>query len=188
MSRVQISASLSFHVSSAEFKLSMIQFPAGHLLSEKMRERPIWTLPLLENRNSGCDKVKDFLGKGNHEAARQGEETLRTLGRVVALEGEADLHHAPAQQDEADGADQGKDEVGQVVHHAQRIAGGKSRGGEATGAQHHSDIAGKAEAPLFPKRQGVCGLAVFSVLFQGNKFTQRFLQKHSSSSKCIVMV
>ncbi|EDO60680.1 hypothetical protein CLOLEP_02277 [[Clostridium] leptum DSM 753] len=35
MSKVQISASLSFHVSSAEFRLSMIQFPAGHLLQKK---------------------------------------------------------------------------------------------------------------------------------------------------------
>ena len=146
------------------------------------------TLPLLENKNSGGDKVKDFFGKRHHEAAGQRQKSLGTLGRVVALEGQTDLHHAPAQQDEADGTDQGKDEGGKVVHHPQRIAGGKSRGGETAGAQHHSDIAGKAEAPLFPKRQGVCGLAVFLVLFQGNKFTQRFLQKHSSSSKCIVMV
>ena len=44
------------------------------------------TLPWLENRESGGDKVKDFLGKGHHEAARQGEEPLRALGRIVALE------------------------------------------------------------------------------------------------------
>ena len=40
VSSVQISASLSFHVSSAEFKLSIIQFPAGHLLSEKYMGHP----------------------------------------------------------------------------------------------------------------------------------------------------
>jgi len=37
VSSVQISASLSFHVSSAEFKLSTIQFPAGHLLAKKIK-------------------------------------------------------------------------------------------------------------------------------------------------------
>ena len=50
----------------------------------------------------------------------------------MALEGEADLHHAPAQKDEADGADQGKDKIGQVVHHAQRIAGGEGRDGKSS--------------------------------------------------------
>ena len=34
----------------------------------------------------------------------------------MALEGEAHLHHTPAQQDEPDGADQGKDEGGEIVH------------------------------------------------------------------------
>ena len=146
------------------------------------------TLPLLENRKSGGDKVKDFLGEGDYQPTGQGEETLRTLGGIVALEGEADLHHAPAQQDETDGTDQGKDEGGEVVHHPQRIAGGKSRGGETAGAQHCRHVDRKP-IPSFPaERQGVCGLAVFFVLFQGNKFTQRFLQKHSSSFMYIFMV
>ena len=136
---------------------------------------------------SSRDKVEDFLGKGNHEAARQGEETLRTLGGIVALEGEADLHHAPAQKDEADGADQGKDKVGQVVHHAQRIAGGEGRDGKAAEAQHCGCVDGKAEPPLFTKRQGVCGLIVLFGIFLQNKAIQGFLQKHSSSSKCIFM-
>ena len=47
---------------------------------------------------------------------------------------------------------------------------------------------GEAEPPLSAEGQSVCGLAVFSVLFQGNKFTQRFLQKHSSSFMYIFMV
>ena len=38
------------------------------------------TLPLLENRKSGGDKVKDFLGEGDYQPTGQGEETLRTLG------------------------------------------------------------------------------------------------------------
>ena len=44
------------------------------------------TLPLLENRKSGGDKVKDFLGEGDYQPTGQGEETLRTLGGIVALE------------------------------------------------------------------------------------------------------
>ena len=63
------------------------------------------TLPLLENRKSGGDKVKDFLGEGDYQPTGQGEETLRTLGGIMALEGEANLHHTPAQEDQADGTD-----------------------------------------------------------------------------------
>ncbi len=46
------------------------------------------TLPLLENRKSGGDKVKDFLGEGDYQPTGQGEETLRTLGGIMALEGQ----------------------------------------------------------------------------------------------------
>ena len=42
------------------------------------------TLPLLENRKSGGDKVKDFLGEGDYQPTGQGEETLRTLGGIMA--------------------------------------------------------------------------------------------------------
>ena len=56
------------------------------------------TLPLLENRKSGGDKVKDFLGEGDYQPTGQGEETLRTLGGIMALEGQTDLYDTPAQQ------------------------------------------------------------------------------------------
>ena len=71
----------------------------------------MWTPPPPEHRSSGCNEVEDLLGKGDHQAARQGEKTLGTLGGVMALEGEAHLHHAPAKEDEADGPDEGKDKV-----------------------------------------------------------------------------
>ena len=142
-----------------------------------MWERPPLGAPLTGKQESGGDEVKDFLGKGHHEAARQGEEPLRALGRIVALEGETNLHHTPAQKDQADGADQGKDEGGEVVDHTQRIAGGKGCGGKTAGAQHHSDIAGKTEAPLFAKRQGSGGLIVLFGIFLQDKRIQSFLQK-----------
>lgn len=56
----------------------------------------MWTPPLPEHRILGRDEVEDLLGKGHDQAARQGEKALGTLGGVMALEGEAHLHHAPA--------------------------------------------------------------------------------------------
>ena len=93
------------------------------------------TLPLLENRKSGGNKVKDFLGEGDYQPTGQGEETLRTLGGIMALEGQTDLHDAPAQQDQSNGPDQGKDKGREVVDYIQRISGGKnSRVSEAQAA------------------------------------------------------
>ena len=45
------------------------------------------TLPLLENKNSGGDKVKDFFGKRHHEAAGQRSQGFLTLagGLVVTF-------------------------------------------------------------------------------------------------------
>ena len=112
---------------------------------------------------------------------------MRALGRIVALEGETDLHHTPAQKDQADGADQGKDECGEVVHHPQRIAGGEGRDGKAAEAQHCGCVDGKAEPPLSAEGQSVCRLIVLFGIFLQDKRIQCFLQKHSSSSKCIFM-
>ena len=50
---------------------------------------------------SAGDKGQNLLGKGNDNAARQGQEAVGTLGGVVALEREAHLDDAPAQQDQA---------------------------------------------------------------------------------------
>ena len=38
-----------------------------------------------KNRKSGGDKVEDFLGKGDYQPTGQGQETLRTLGGIMAL-------------------------------------------------------------------------------------------------------
>ena len=90
------------------------------------------TLPLLENRKSGGDKVKDFLGEGDYQPTGQGEETLRTLGGIMALEGQTDLYDTPAQQDHTDGTNQGENECGKVVYYSERIAAGcKGSSGKA---------------------------------------------------------
>ena len=42
-------------------------------------------------RFSTGDKGKDFLGKGDHDAARHGEHTVGSLGGIMALERQAHL-------------------------------------------------------------------------------------------------
>ena len=58
----------------------------------------------------------------------------------MALEGEAHLDDAPAQQDQAHGADQAEDERGQVVDNGEGVAasggGGKGRHGAAAHQGH----------------------------------------------------
>lgn len=53
-----------------------------------------------------CDQSKNFLGKGNDNAARHSEHAVGPLGRIMALEGQAHLQDAEAQQDKANGADE----------------------------------------------------------------------------------
>ncbi len=62
----------------------------------------------LENRNSGGDKVKDFLGEGDYQPTGQGQENLANAGRIMALERQANLYDAPAQQNHTDCTDEGK--------------------------------------------------------------------------------
>lgn len=140
------------------------------------------TLPLLENRKSGGDKVKDFLGKGDYQPTGQGEETLRTLGGIMALEGQTDLYHTPAQQDHTNGTNQGKDKRGKVIHHSERIVTGCEGGsGKAAGAQYYSGIAGKSKASLFAKGQSIGGSVVLFAVLQRTNFFQKLIQKHSSN-------
>ena len=119
------------------------------------------TLPLLENRKSGGDKVKDFLGEGDYQPTGQGEETLRTLGGIMALEGQADLYDTPAQQD--------------------HTAGCKGSSGKAAGTQYYSGIAGKSKASLFTKRQSIGGFIVLFAVRQRTNFFQKLIQKRSSN-------
>ena len=84
------------------------------------------TLPLLENRKSGGDKVEDFLGKGDYQPTGQGQEPLRTLGGIMALEGQTDLYDTPAQQNHTNGTNQGENECRKVVYHSERIVTGLS--------------------------------------------------------------
>ena len=93
---------------------------------------------LLLFSSSASDEGEDLTGKGDHDTAGDGEHTVGPLGGVVALEGQAQLEDAEAQQDQADGPDQGKDEVGQIFHDLEGIVrreGGDDHDGHG---QHHA--------------------------------------------------
>ena len=97
------------------------------------------TLPLLENRKSGGDKVEDFLGKGDDDAAGQGQKTVGTLARIVGLEAETDLYNAPAKQDQADRTDEAEDKVAEVVDDGNGVACGKGGHAHAHGKRKGED-------------------------------------------------
>lgn len=71
---------------------------------------------------------QNLLGEGDHEAAEQAEEALGALAGVVGLDGHAHLHHAPAQDDDTQGPDNGENKVAQIVHDGQRVAGAAGSG------------------------------------------------------------
>lgn len=48
---------------------------------------------------SSCDKVKDFLCKCDYHSARKGQESVRSLRRVVRFKRKTNLHYAEAEQD-----------------------------------------------------------------------------------------
>ena len=73
------------------------------------------------------NESEDLLGKGDHNTASNGEHAVGPLRGVVALEGQAQLEDTEAQQDQADGSNQGEDELGKVVDYRQRIVRGKGR-------------------------------------------------------------
>ena len=77
-------------------------------------------LPFPRHFSAG-DQRQDLLGECNDDAASNSQDAVCSLGRIVRLEGQTDLQNAEAEQDQADGANQGKDKITQVVDHGQRI-------------------------------------------------------------------
>ena len=59
------------------------------------------------------NESEDLLGKGDHNTASNGEHAVGPLRGVVALEGQAQLEDTEAQQDQADGSNQGADRLRQ---------------------------------------------------------------------------
>ena len=99
------------------------------------------------------DQIQNFLCKRDDQTAEKGQEAGAALRRVVGLQAQANLHHAPAKQNHADGFDGGKNEGGQVVDGSQRIVTGGESGrtdgaGENTG-QCSGEIAALCLAAAF---------------------------------------
>ena len=71
-----------------------------------------------------ADGREDFLCESDHQTAEQAQKTLRALAGVMALDRHTYLDDAPAEDNNADGLDRGKDEVRQIVDHRDRIGAG----------------------------------------------------------------
>ena len=85
-----------------------------------------------------ADQRQNLLGKGDKQAAEQTQQALRSLAGVVALDAHTHLHNAPAENDNADGLDDRKDEVGQVIDDGQRITAGCVGGGNNAQGQRRA--------------------------------------------------
>jgi len=83
-----------------------------------------------------ADSRENLLCKGDHKPAEQAQEALGTLACIETLDRHTDLDDAPAEDKNADGLDRGKDKVGQIVDHCDRIAAG-GKGGGADLAESH---------------------------------------------------
>ena len=97
-----------------------------------------------------ADSREDLLCKSNDQSAEQAQEALGSLACVMALDRHTDLDDAPAENNNADGLDRGKDKVRQVVDHRDRVAAG----GKGGGSEH-----GDAERQHAPEAEkGFCSL------------------------------
>lgn len=76
------------------------------------------------------DGSQDLLGKGDDQTAEEAKKALGPLAGVMALDAHAHLHHAPAEDNDADGLDAGEDKVTQVIHNGQGIAVSVGRAGK----------------------------------------------------------
>ena len=128
----QISLNLPFHTSSTFSKFWTTQLSDTQSTSFFGAGPSLRACPMCSDSSAKSvdDKGQNLFCKSYDNAARQGEKTVGTLGRVVALEGKAHLDDAPAQQDQAHGPNQTKDELRQVVDNGERVAassGGQQR-------------------------------------------------------------
>lgn len=88
---------------------------------------------------SASDQSEYLLGEGDDNAACNGEHTIGALGGIMALERQAHLQDAEAQQDKANGADERENKLTQIVDHRQRIVCGQCRN---SGNHHHHGCIG----------------------------------------------
>lgn len=80
---------------------------------------------------SARDQRQNFFRKGDYNAAGNGQHPICPLARIMAFEGKTHLQDAEAQQDQTHRADQGKDELAQIINNLQRVTVRQRGGGEA---------------------------------------------------------
>ena len=71
---------------------------------------------------SAGDQRQDLLGERNDDTARNSQNAVCALRRIVRLERQTDLQNAKAEQDQADRANERENEVAQIVDDRKRIA------------------------------------------------------------------
>ena len=103
--------------------------------------------PVVVHTLHRADQRQNLLGKGNKQATKQTQQPLRPLTGVVALDAHAHLHNAPAENDNADGLDDRKNKIRQIVDDGQRITASGIGGG---GRQHTDTQAQKKCAAYAP--------------------------------------
>ena len=77
-------------------------------------------LPFPRHFSAG-DQRQDLLGECNDNAARDGQNAVCALGRIVRLERQTDLQNAEAEQNQADRTNERENKVTQIVDNRQRI-------------------------------------------------------------------
>lgn len=105
-----------------------------------------------------ADGAQNLFGKSDEQPAEHAEDTLGALAGVVGLDRHTQLDDTPAQDDDADGLDTGKDKVAKVVDNSKRIGvGGQGRAGQG-GAQGQHEDGGEIETADLsgpPLRKGI---------------------------------
>ena len=69
---------------------------------------------------SSCDKVKDFLCKGDYYSACKGQETVSSLRRIVRFKRKTNLNYAEAEQDKTYRTDKSENKVRQIADYIKR--------------------------------------------------------------------
>ena len=82
----------------------------------------------------------------------------------MGFEGQADLHHAEAQQDHTNSPDEAENKIAEVVDNIQRVTGGKGRGGAAAQHKHQGRVDRKGAPALFAHRQAAGFLVLLAFL------------------------
>ena len=105
----------------------------------------------------------------------------------MALEGESHLDDAPAQQDQAHGADQAEDEIGQVVDNGEGVAArsgsGKRRHGAAAHQRHRRHQgAVVAVAPLHLVGHGQAVLVLALILLTEEEL-EEYIKNHGGNTQ-----